>query len=89
MSEIQIVYGSWPDDQRLSEVQRLKGTTDDLIEKSYWDGFLLGIRRRIAGEDVWGGGKDFPTLLDPRRVSYARGMEEEWRGSNAGLTRDL
>lgn len=80
MSEIQIVYGSWPDDQRLKEAKRLRDLTDDPVETSYWDGFVLGIHRRIAGEDVWGGGMDFPTLLDPRRVSYPRGMEDGWRG---------
>jgi hypothetical protein len=52
MSEIQIVYGSWPDDQRLKEAKRLRDLTDDPVETSYWDGFVLGIRRRIAGEDV-------------------------------------
>ena len=78
MSEIQFFYGSWPDDQRLAEAERLRGMTIVPREVRYWDGFILGVRRVMAGEEVWGG----QTTVDMTHPEIDCGIADGWRGVN-------
>jgi hypothetical protein len=76
MSEIQQVFRSSTDEQRLSEAERLRSLATDPKEVRYWDGFVLGVRRCMAGEDVWGG----ETTIDLTYSEIGNGIEDGWRG---------
>jgi hypothetical protein len=76
MSEIQKLYRTWTDEKRLSEAERLMGLATEPKETRYWDGFILGVRRSMAGEDVWGG----ETTIDLTYPEIGNGIEDGWRG---------
>ena len=78
MSEIQVLYRVATDEQRLSGAEHLRSLATDPAQIRYWDGFIVGVRRVMAGEEVWGGGTT--RIIDSTYPEIDCGVQDGWRG---------